>query len=139
MNSPDMKRRLINPPSTREMYDRLHFSQANRVGDLIWVSGQVGIDPTTMAPADGMEAQSRHAFEGVKTVLEAAGASLADIVELTTFHTDLRADIKEFAQVKDAYLPDRYPSWTAVGVTQLALPELLVEIRAVAVAGSGDS
>jgi len=39
--------------------------------------------------------------------------------------------------VKDRYLPDRYPSWTAVGVTQLALPGLLVEIRAVAVAGCG--
>ena len=62
---------------------------------------------------------------------------MADIVELTTFHTDLRGDMAAFAAVKDEYLPDRYPSWTAVGVTQLALPELLVEIRAVAVAGSG--
>jgi enamine deaminase RidA (YjgF/YER057c/UK114 family) len=42
-----------------------------------------------------------------------------------------------FSKVKDEYFPDRYPSWSAVGVTQLALPELLVEIRAVAVAGCG--
>ena len=133
-----MKRQIINPPATQATYDRLHFAQATRVGDTIWVSGQVGIDPTTMTPADGMDAQARLAFEGVKTVLEAAGASMADIVELTTFHTDLRGDMRAFSKVKDEYLPDRYPSWTAVGVTQLALPEFLVEIRAVAVAGSGD-
>ncbi|PZT71112.1 RidA family protein [Streptomyces sp. SW4] len=135
MSSPDRGRRLINP--SPELYERLHFSQACRVGDHIWVSGQVGVDPATLKPAEGMEAQARLAFDGVRSVLEAAGASLADIVELTTFHTDLRGDMKEFTQVKDACIPDRYPAWTAVGVTQLALPELLVEIRAVAVAGSG--
>ncbi|MEV5540238.1 RidA family protein [Saccharopolyspora shandongensis] len=118
-----MKRQSINPAHSQAVYDRLHFSQATRAGDLIWVSGQVGIDATTRTPGDGMEAQARLAFEGVKTVLEAAGASLADIVELTTFHTDLRGDIKEFSQVKDEYLPDRFPSWTAVGVTQLGRRE----------------
>ncbi|MFH9424217.1 Rid family hydrolase [Streptomyces sp. NPDC017529] len=71
-------------------------------------------------------------------VLEAAGASLDDIVELTTFHTDLRGDAEAFSRVKDEYITAPYPSWTAVGVTQLALPELLVEICAVAVAGSGN-
>lgn len=134
-----MKRQLINPPHTEATYDRLHFSQATRVGDLIWVSGQVGLDPLTREPANGMKAQAQNAFEGVKAVLGAAGASLTDIVELTTFHTDLRGDIAEFVQVKDEYLPQRYPSWTAVGVTQLARPELLVEVRVVAAAGSGDA
>ncbi|MEV0264598.1 RidA family protein [Streptomyces sp. NPDC050617] len=133
-----MQRQLINPPRTRALYDRLHFSQAIRVGDLIWVSGQVGIDPDTLRPAVGMAAQARLAFDGVRNVLEAAGAGLADTVELTTFHTDLRGDMGEFTQVKDECFPDRYPAWTAVGVTQLARPELLVEIRVVAMAGSGD-
>ncbi|MFH8349118.1 RidA family protein [Streptomyces sp. NPDC018045] len=132
-----MKRRSVNPPRAEALYDRLHFSQATRAGDMIWVSGQVGVDTTSMTPADGMDAQARLAFEGVRTVLEAAGASLDDIVELTTFHTDLRGDMPEFSRVKDEYINGPYPSWTAVGVTQLALSELLVEIRAVAVAGSG--
>jgi enamine deaminase RidA (YjgF/YER057c/UK114 family) len=74
---------------------------------------------------------------GLRSVLEAAGASLADVVELMTFHTDLRGEMQAFASVKDEYFRDRYPSWTAVGVTQLALPELCVEIRAVAVVGCG--
>jgi enamine deaminase RidA (YjgF/YER057c/UK114 family) len=138
MSSHNMRRQSINPPPTQAMYDAYHFSQATRVGNTIWVSGQVGID-ATMTPAKGIEAQAHLAFQALKSVLEAAGASLADIVELTTFHTDLRCEIHVFGQVKDQYLPDRYPSWTAVGVTQLALPELCVEIRAVAVAGCSEA
>jgi enamine deaminase RidA (YjgF/YER057c/UK114 family) len=68
--------------------------------------------------------------------LAETGASLEDVVELTTFHIDLRGEMEQFAQVKDEYLLRNYPAWTAVGVTQLALPELRVEIRAVAIAGS---
>ena len=130
------KRQSIVPAPFQAFYDTYHFSPATRVGDIIWVSGQVGIG-ADMKPAEGMQAQAQIAFECLKGVLEAAGASLADVVELTTFHTDLRGDMAAFAPVKDAYFPNRYPSWTAVGVTQLALPELCIEIRAVAVAGSG--
>ena len=130
------RRQAVIPPAMQVMYDAYHFAPATRVGDTIWVSGQVGLD-ATMTPGQGMEAQARLAFEGLKAVLEAAGAGLADVVELMTFHTDLRGDMAAFSRVKDQYFPDRYPSWTAVGVTQLALPEFLVEVRAVAVAGCG--
>jgi enamine deaminase RidA (YjgF/YER057c/UK114 family) len=136
MSEHDRRRRQIIPAPMQAMYDAYHFAPATRVGDTIWVSGQVGID-AAMRPGAGMEAQARLAFEGLKTILEAAGASLADVVELVTFHTDLRGDMAEFSKVKDTYFPDRYPSWTAVGVTQLAMAEFLVEVRAVAVAGSG--
>lgn len=135
--SSENTKQSINPPFTKAMADAFHYSQATRVGNTIWVSGQVGVD-AMMTPADGMEAQARLAFQALKAALEGAGASLADIVELTTFHTDLRGEIQAFARVKDEFLPDRYPSWTAVGVTQLALPDLRVEIRAVAVAGCGE-
>jgi enamine deaminase RidA (YjgF/YER057c/UK114 family) len=131
------RRQSIVPPPFQEFYDAYHFSPATRVGDTIWVSGQVGIGPD-MKAGEGMQAQARIAFESLKAVLETAGGSLADIVELTTFHTDLRGEIEAFSAVKDAYFPARYPSWTAAGVTQLALPELCIEIRAVAVAGCGE-
>jgi enamine deaminase RidA (YjgF/YER057c/UK114 family) len=131
-------RQQVIPAPMRAMYDAYHFAPATRVGDMIWVSGQVGID-AAMRPGDGMEAQARLAFEGLKAVLEAAGASPADVVELMTFHTDLRGDMAAFSKVKDAFFPHRYPSWTAVGITQLAMPELLVEVRAVAVAGCGQA
>ncbi len=129
-------RRQIIPPSMQAMYDAYHFAPATRVGETIWVSGQVGLGPD-MRPGVGMEAQARFAFANLKTVLEAAGAELADVVELVTFHTDLRGDMAAFAKVKDEVFPTRYPAWTAVGVTQLASEAFLVEVRAVAVAGSG--
>jgi enamine deaminase RidA (YjgF/YER057c/UK114 family) len=130
-----VKRLLVNPKETQPMYDSFHFSQANRVGDTIWVSGQVGVDDN-LVPASTMAAQARLAFEGLKRTLAAAGASLSDVVELTTFHVDLRGELDQFTKVKDEYIPRNSPAWTAVGVTQLALPQLRVEIRAVAVAGS---
>jgi enamine deaminase RidA (YjgF/YER057c/UK114 family) len=130
-----MARALINPGSTRAMYDNFHFSQAVRAGDMVWVSGQVGID-AQMRPGNGLSEQARLALTSLKTVMEAAGAQLSDVVELVTFHIDLRGGSRAFAAVKDEFFPNNYPAWTAVGVTQLALPELLVEIRAVAVVGS---
>lgn len=130
------KRQAIIPAGAQVMYDAYHFAPATRVGDTIWVSGQVGID-AAFKPGKGMEEQARLAFQGLKSVLEAAGATLADVVELMTFHIDLRGEMADFTKVKDEHFPDRYPSWTAVGVTQLAAPEFRVEIRAVAVAGCG--
>jgi enamine deaminase RidA (YjgF/YER057c/UK114 family) len=132
------RRQSIVPPPFQAFHDAYHFSPATRVGDLVWVSGQVGLD-AAMKPGEGMRAQARLAFEALKAVLESAGACLADVVELTTFHTDLRRDIGIFSAVKDEYFVHRYPSWTAVGVTELALPELCIEIRAVAVAGCGQA
>jgi enamine deaminase RidA (YjgF/YER057c/UK114 family) len=132
-----MKRQTVTTPATQGYYDHLHFAPATRVGDTIWLSGQTGYDPATRTVPDGIEAQTRLAFEGIKQVLEAAGATLADIVEIVTYHIDMHRDAAGFAKVKDEYLPDNYPAWTAVGVTALAMPEFLVEIRVVAVAGSG--
>jgi enamine deaminase RidA (YjgF/YER057c/UK114 family) len=129
------RRRSIVPPAAQGMYDAYHFAPAIRVGDTIWVSGQVGIDAEGR-PGAGMAEQARLAFEAVKAVLAEAGASLGDVVELTTFHTDLRGEMRAFGAVKDAFFPSDYPAWTAVGVTQLAGPDFVVEIRAVAVVGS---
>lgn len=138
MNAQPLKRQLINPPHTQVFYDTFHYSQATRVGDMIWVSGQVGID-ASMTPGKDIEEQAHLAFNALKNILEAAGANLSDVVELVTFHTELQADMQAFARVKDQYFPDNYPSWTAVGTTELALPGLRVEIRAVAVAGCANA
>jgi enamine deaminase RidA (YjgF/YER057c/UK114 family) len=129
------KRTIVVPAAAQGMYDRFHFPQATRVGDTVWVSGQVGMDAAGQAGAD-MAAQARLAFENLKGVLAQAGATLGDVVDLTTFHIDLRGDMRAFAAVKDEFFPSNYPSWTAVGVTQLARAEYLMEIRAVAVVGS---
>ncbi len=128
-----MKKELINPEGTEVVYQTMRFSQAVKVGNMIWVSGQVGIDET-FQPAEGMEAQARLAFKNMQQVLKEAGAELSDIVELVTYHTDI-TDMKAFAKVKNDFITDNYPAWTAVGVKELVMPELLVEIRATACIG----
>ena len=129
------KKALINPPGTEEIYKRMKFSQAVRVGDTVWVSGQVGMDEKGSV-GEGIDAQARLAFKNLEHVLAEAGASLADVVDLMTFHTSM-ADIRGFSKVKAEFIPENYPAWTAVGVTELVMPQLLVEIKAIAVIGSG--
>ncbi len=127
-------RKLINPPGTEGVYQSWKFSQAVRVGNLVWVSGQVGLDENGIG--NGIEAQARTAFRNLVRVLDAAGATLRDVVELVTYHRDMQ-QMKGFANVKNEFFPEDYPAWTAVGVTALALPELLVEIRATAAIAEG--
>ena len=126
---------LINPPGTEKTYERLQFSQAVRAGSMLWVSGQVGIDEHGKA-ADGIEAQARSAFANLKHVLAEAGAGLEDIVEIVSYHTTMKG-IGKFLKVKAEFIPSDFPAWTAVGVTELVMPELLCEIRATAVIKSG--
>ncbi|HDR9573234.1 TPA: RidA family protein, partial [Burkholderia stabilis] len=87
-----------------------------------------------MQLVEGREAQIVQAFENLKHVLEAAGASFNDVVDLTTFHTDMR-DLPLFMQVRDRYLVGHpKPAWTAVGAHMLGgSPGYIVEIKAVAV------
>jgi len=126
---------LINPPGTEKIYQRMQFSQAVCAGDMVWVSGQVGMDESGNI-AEGIEAQARAAFANLQRVLAEAGAGLADVVELVTYHTSMK-EIAEFAKVKGEFIPEDFPAWTAVGVTELVMPDLLCEIRAVAGIGCG--
>lgn len=129
------KKVLINPPGTEEIYKRMKFSQAVRMGDTVWVSGQVGIDEKGVI-GEGIDAQARLAFKNLEHVLAETGASLADVVELMTFHTSM-GDLRGFSKVKAEFVPENYPAWTAVGVKELVMPQLLIEIKAVAIIGCG--
>ena len=131
-----MPQQRFNPEAMAKLARSNHYSSAVRVGDQVWVSGTVGMGPDRRV-AEGMTAQARLAFENLKDSLAAAGASIADVVELVTFHTHLQRDMGEFFKVKDEFFPSNFPAWTAVGTTELSYPGLLLEIRAVAVAGSG--
>lgn len=122
---------LVIPASMQVMYDRFHFAAAARSGDLLLCSGQIGTGPDGRGIADP-EAQFTAAFEAVKAVLVEAGLGFADVVEITTFHVGLMQHMATFMRVKDRYLPEPYPAWTAIGVVELAVPGGLVEIRATA-------
>jgi len=128
------KKILINPPGTEDIYRRMKFSQAVRIGDTVWVSGQVGEDEKGLV-GEGIDAQARLAFKNLAHVLADTGASPADVVELMTFNTSM-GDIRGFSKVRTDFIPENYPAWTAVGVKELVMPQLLVEIKATAVIGS---
>lgn len=127
-------RTLINPPGAEEFYNAWQFSQGARVGNMIWLAGQLGIGPDGK-PGATIEEQTRFAFQNVARTLEAAGSSLADIVDLTTYHLAM-SDLPRVAAVKAEFIKANFPPWTAVGVTQLALPGMLIEVKVTAVIGS---
>jgi len=94
------------------------YSQAVRVGDTVYMSGQIGLDPASMQMVDGIDAQIVRVFENLKAVAEAAGGSLADIVKLNIFLTDLG----NFAKVNETmarYFSEPFPARAAVGVKEL--------------------
>jgi reactive intermediate/imine deaminase len=95
------------------------YSQAVRVGNTIWVSGQIPLDPATKElVTGGIEAQIHQVFKNLKAIVTAAGASFDDVVKATVFLTDL----SHFAQVNKImaeYFREPYPARAAVGVSAL--------------------
>lgn len=105
------------------------YSQAICVGDLIFISGQIGLEPESMTLAEGFEAQAEQVFKNLSALAKAAGSSLAEAVKLTVYLTDL----SHFAKVNEImaqYCAEPFPARAAVGVA--ALPRgALIEIDAV--------
>ena len=125
------KREIIIPKGMESLVDKFHYAPAVKVDNTLYISGQLGRDENLQV-IEGAEAQYTQAFENLKTVLAAAGATLENVVDLVTYHTDMR-DIMRFMEVKNRYFMKDYPAWTAIGVSALAMPGLLVEIKATAV------
>lgn len=105
------------------------YSQAVQVGDTVYMSGQIGLDPVSGELANGIEAQIQQVFENLRAVAEAAGAGLNDVVKLNVYLTDLANFGLVNAAMTKCFQPP-YPARAAVGVA--ALPRgALVEIDAV--------
>jgi reactive intermediate/imine deaminase len=110
------------------------YSQAVRVGDTVYLSGQIGLDPSTMSMVEGIDAQIHRVFRNLQAVAGAAGGSLDQVVKLTVFLTDL-ANFPKVNEIMAAYFREPYPARAAVGVA--ALPRgALVEADAVMVLGA---
>ncbi len=124
------KRTNIVPKEMEVIHQRFHYNPGVRAGNLLFIAGQVGRDEK-LNVIEGKEAQFVQAFENLGKVLTAAGATFDDVVEMVTYHTDMR-DLQLFMKVKDRYFTREYPAWTGVGVTALAMPGLMVEIKCVA-------
>ena len=95
------------------------YSQAVRVGETVYLSGQVPFDPATMQLVTGdFEVQVKRVFDNLSAVAEAAGGSLADAVKVTIFLTDL-AFFPKVNEVMATYFSKPYPARSTVGVAQL--------------------
>jgi len=110
------------------------YSQAVRVGDTVYLSGQIPLVPETMALLEGdAEAQIRRVFDNLQALAEAAGGSMADLVKLNVFLTDL-ANFPLVNRVMTEYFREPYPARAAIGVS--ALPKgAAVEMDGVLVLG----
>ncbi len=94
------------------------YSQAILVGNTLYLSGQIGLDPYSMELVDGIEAQIRRVFDNLKAVCEAAGGSLADIAKLNIFLTDL-SNFQLVNQIMGEYFAQPYPARAALGIASL--------------------
>ena len=94
------------------------YSQAVRVDDTVYLSGQIGLDPITMQLAEGTEAQIHRVFQNLRAVATAAGGSLDDVVKINIFLTDL-AHFAKVNEIMAGYFRQPYPARAAVGVASL--------------------
>ena len=85
-----------------------------------------------LSVADDPESQFRDTFRFLRANLEAADLPFDHIVEMTTYHVGLREHLDAFIKVKDEFISEPYPAWTAIGVTELITEGTLVEIRVIA-------
>ena len=105
------------------------FADAVIAGETVYLSGVVA----TPEPGEvGGAAAFDRAFRRIEATLARAGVRWDDVVDITTFHTDLAGQISEFSEVKNRYVKVPFPAWTAIGISALYEPTALVEIKIVA-------
>ena len=116
-------------------YEPFRLSQGFRVGDLVFVSGQAAMDEHGQLVGVGdFDAQAEQTFRNLSRVLEAGGSSLDRIVKVTIFLTDM-SNFGKIVELRGKWFTPPYPADTIVEVSSLALPELEIEIEAIATAG----
>jgi reactive intermediate/imine deaminase len=94
------------------------YSQAVRVDDTVYLSGQIGLDPSTMQLAEGTEGQIHRVFRNLRAVASASGGSLDDMVKLNVYLTDL-SHFAKVNEIMSTYFRQPYPARAAVGVAAL--------------------
>ncbi len=135
-----MKKTRIMPAGHWYWSMPVHFSQGWKVGNMIFVGGQISADEKgrPIAPND-IETQTRNVFENVRAVLREVGADMKDIVKLNTYYVDdstgegSREFWEKMTRVRMEYIPEPGPSATAVKVSGLAYDGLVIEVEAIAI------
>lgn len=127
-------RRIERIATTPDWYEPHKISQAIKVGGLIFVSGQVGIDERGRTVSDDFLTQGRQAFANVERILAEAGATLADVVKVGVFVTDVAADVDHLLTLRTEFLSEPYPAETLLEVSSLAQPDWRIEVEVTALA-----
>ncbi len=116
-------------PEARRFFTEWGFAEAVIDGDRVWLSGVVA--GLRKGETDAEAAYDR-AFKMLGDVLRRSGSSFDGVVDITTFHTDLPAQFDGFRKVKDRYIREPFPAWTAIDIDRLVPDDGLVEIKLVA-------
>lgn len=114
--SPIMTKTIVSTPQAPAAIGT--YSQAVRVGETVYLSGQIGLDPSSMQLVEGIDAQIVRVFDNLRAGAEAAGGSLADVVKLNVYLTDL-GNFAKVNEVMARYFSAPYPARAAVGVKEL--------------------
>lgn len=125
-----MTREVINPAGQQRTMEAFHFSSAARAGGLLLCSGQIGVGSNGIP--DTAEEEFRNAWTLIGTVLAEAGLGYENIIEYTSYHVNMREHLQDFMKVRDEFVSEPWPAWTAIGCTELAVPGARVEIKVVA-------
>ena len=118
-------------PEVRKFFNEWGFAEAVIDGDRIWLSGVVAGLRQGENMADAETAYDR-AFRMLDDVLKRSGSSFDGVVDITTYHTDLPTQFEGFRKVKDRYIREPFPAWTAIDIDRLVPDGGLVEIKVVA-------
>lgn len=123
---------VIVPENHKTSYDDWGYAPAIRVGNTIYLSGVVSGLIGDGTYEDRYARGFRQALERIESVLKEAGASLDDVVDIMSFHTDLQRQLEVAVKVRMEVMSPPHPTWTAVGTTALATPDGQTEIRVIA-------
>ncbi|WP_419902223.1 RidA family protein [Kiloniella sp.] len=126
-----MLKNSIIPKDLQGNYDNWHFSPAVQCEGFIFFSGCTGRRPDGTI-ADNVEDQARQVFLTIGKSIQEAEITFEHIVEMTTYHVGIQKSLEEFMRVKDEFIKEPYPAWTAIGVSELAVAEAVIEIRVIA-------
>jgi enamine deaminase RidA (YjgF/YER057c/UK114 family) len=129
-----VKKEQVNPASWQEKFGYTQGCRVDEAQRLLFVAGQIALDEDGQLVGEGdFEAQTRQVFANMGRVLELAGMSFENVVQVGVFMTDI-GQLRTYARVRDEFVNTATPpASTAIGVTSLALPDLLVEVNAIAV------
>lgn len=121
--------------TTPDPFVPFRISQAMRVGDMIYTSGQAALDMEgNLVGVGDFDAQAEQVFDNLEAVLKAGGSSLERVVKVTIYLTDM-SQFPKIVELRERFFTAPYPADTIVEVGSLALPELMIEIEAIALAG----